>query len=238
MQLTGHQGPIVAIGGGELRRRETLDIDRRIVSLAGKERPNALFLPTASGEPWPYYNAFQRIYGSKLRCKASILRLLTADPSAQEIQDKILAADLIYVGGGNTARMLDAWREKGVDRLLLDAHQRGVVLSGLSAGAIAWFQEGHSDSFLEESGQYQGIQALGLIPAICCPHYNERPEFDEWILQQGLPAIALEDNSAILYQGGTMELWRSNDQANAYWFHTVDGQWVKQPLEEGVRYQL
>lgn len=59
----------------------------------------------------------------------------------------ILSSDLVYVGGGNTANLLAMWRVHGVDRALHDAWSDGVVLCGVSAGAICWFEAGVTDSF-------------------------------------------------------------------------------------------
>ena len=139
-------GKIVAIGGGELKDLDTLSIDREIVSLTGKKHPTALFIPTASGDAEGYWKTFQGIYGGMLGCKPEVLYLIKENPVKREIEEKILGADLIYVGGGNTMKMLKAWRKKGVDKLLKKAYGQGIVLSGLSAGAICWFAYGCSDS--------------------------------------------------------------------------------------------
>ena len=142
----GQTPRIVVIGGGQLRRLETLPIDRRIVELAGRKRPGALFIPTASGDPEEYIHSFHDVYGRRLRCRTDVLTLTRNRPAPREIAAVIRRADLVYVGGGNTYRMMRIWRRLGVDRLLREAAGRGTVLSGLSAGAICWFRIGHSDS--------------------------------------------------------------------------------------------
>ena len=93
---------IVAIDGGELHLKETLSIDKKIVQLSDKTNPNALFIPTASGEPDRYIEAFNQIYGTELGCSTDVLKILTKTPADTENKDKILSADIIYVGGGNT----------------------------------------------------------------------------------------------------------------------------------------
>lgn len=113
---------IVAIGGGEIGRPgypiETERIDREIIRLTGKRRPKVLFLPTASGDDPSYWEVFQRYYGQRLGCRTDILYLLRQRPSFKEIKEKILSSDIIYVGGGNTLRMLRRWRRLGVDKVL------------------------------------------------------------------------------------------------------------------------
>ena len=95
-------GKIVAIGGGELGEGETLAIDKEIISLTGKNRPRALFIPTASSDSRGYWQTFQDVYGSELGCDTDVLYLLGVSSAKWELEEKILSADLIYVGGGST----------------------------------------------------------------------------------------------------------------------------------------
>ena len=125
---------IVAIGGGEIRTLETYAIDSHIVSLAGKKNPTALFIPTASSDSEGYWEAFQSVYGDRLGCLTQALFLLRGSPDPAIAREMILNADLIYVGGGNTLRLMRAWRRHGIDNLLKTAAKRGVILSGVSAG--------------------------------------------------------------------------------------------------------
>ena len=209
-------GTIVAIGGGEIRLGETLAIDREIVSLAHKEKPLALFLPTASGEAEGYIDTFCQVYGEKLGCQAEVLLLLSGDATQEEIRRKILSADIIYVGGGNTKKMMEIWQEKHVDIFIREAYEKGTILSGLSTGSICWFSEGFSDSEKDETGTYCVVGGLGFIEAIHCPHYNERGEFDDFMRSQTKPAIAIENNCAIVYKDGTYRVIQSCETAHAY----------------------
>ena len=137
-------GKIVAIGGGEIGRSgypvETTEIDQEIIRLSGKSKPRMLFIPTASSDSESYYNVVKNHFGTSLSCKVDVLYLLVNKPSRKEIEEKILSSDIIYVGGGNTLKMMKLWRKLGVDRLLKAAYDKGTVLCGLSAGAICWFE--------------------------------------------------------------------------------------------------
>jgi dipeptidase E len=137
---------IVAIGGGEIRTRGTADIDREIIRLSNKEHPRILFVPTASSDSARHWQRFLEYFGKFLKCKADVLFLVNEPPSARQIERKILAADIVYVGGGNTLFMMRVWRRLGVDKVLKAAYEYGIVLAGISAGAICWFDSGHSDS--------------------------------------------------------------------------------------------
>ena len=133
-------GKIVAIGGGSMQERETLAIDREVVRLAGKRRPRALFIPITSYDNPERYEIFQEVYGGDLGCVTDVLNLLGVSPSRKELEEKILSSDLIYVSGGNTLKLMRRWRRLGVDKILELAHDMGIVLAGLSAGAICWFK--------------------------------------------------------------------------------------------------
>lgn len=137
---------IVAIGGGEIRTRGTAPIDREIIRLSNKKNPKLLFIPTASSDSESYWKHVQEHFGTFLKCKTDVLFLIKERPAKAQIRKKILSADVIYVGGGNTLQMMRLWRRLGVDRLLISAYENGTVLSGISAGSICWFDSGHSDS--------------------------------------------------------------------------------------------
>jgi dipeptidase E len=146
-------------------------------------------------------------FGRFLKCKTDVLFLLETPRSLQEIERKIFSADIIYVGGGNTLYMMRVWRRLGVDKLLRTAYQEGIVLAGISAGAICWFDSGHSDSmsfYHARNWKYINVKGLGLIRGVHCPHYNSmtrgvprRRAFREMIRKIGGTGIALENNCAI-----------------------------------------
>lgn len=201
------RGAIVAVGGGELRLGETESIDRAIVDLRGRAGPRHLFIPTASGEPEPYIENVARAYGA-LGCACFALRL-KAEPSAAEIEDAVLGADIVYVGGGDTATMLREWRRFGVDRLLDRAWRNGTILSGLSAGSICWFERGLSDSASFGEGaddwDYATVEALGFLPGAHCPHYDERAregKFRAWLGRTDIDFIGIENLAALVVEDG------------------------------------
>lgn len=200
---------IVAIGGGEIKAGTTLAIDRRIVSLSGKERPTVLFIPTASGDAGGYINAVSRVYRS-LGCKFTTLLYKLDKNADQTAAEKIDAADIIYVGGGDTRTMIEIWREHGADRLLLNAANSNKVLCGLSAGSICWFSSGYSDSdSFSAAGEWSfcEVGGLGLLPFVNCPHFDEpdRAGFVDFMKSKGGAGIAINADSAFIATGGRYE---------------------------------
>ena len=126
-------GKIIAIGGGEIGRPgykiETEIIDKEIIKLSGMKKPKFLFIPTASSDSQGYIKVVEKYFGDRLGCKVDIL-LLNKDVDRSEIEDKILNSNIIYVGGGNTLKMMKTWRKKGVDKILHKAYKKGIILFG------------------------------------------------------------------------------------------------------------
>ncbi|MEI7709137.1 MAG: Type 1 glutamine amidotransferase-like domain-containing protein [bacterium] len=217
---------IVAIGGGEIGRPgfpiETTKIDKEIIKLTNKKNPVLLFIPTASGDSEGYFSTVEKYFGKKLGCKTEVLYLTKAKLSKDQIKSKILSADIVYVGGGNTFKMMKIWKKFGVDKILQEAHEKGIILSGLSAGAICWFKYGNSDSRKMKNPKAPLIKVSGLnfIPALLCPHYDfekdRKPDLKKMMSKTSGIAIAIDNCCAVEIIDETYKIISSKDSANAY----------------------
>lgn len=173
---------IVAIGGGELKTKETAEIDRFLCGQASLRaegrRAVALFVGTASHDCMPYYNSFHKTYTGDYGLKTDVALVSAGVSDREKLEGKFTKADLIYVGGGDTVYMLKRWKETGVDLLIGEAYRRGAIVCGLSAGAICWFSEMYSDSASEDGdgAPYRFLPALGFLKGGACPHFEERRE--------------------------------------------------------------
>ena len=166
---------IVAIGGGGFGRSlGSLEIEKYIISLVDKKRPKICFIPTASGDSSLYKLNFYRAF-SKLDCITTHIDFFSR---TENLEEKVLSQDIIYVGGGNTKSMLAVWKEWNLDNILLDAYEKGIVMSGVSAGAICWFEKGITDSFAKELNI---INCLGIVSGIACPHFDEEKEREPYV---------------------------------------------------------
>ncbi len=233
---------IVAIGGGELCQLETLKIDQEIVALSGKKHPKLLFIPTASSDAAGYVQVIQEVYGLRLGCTVDSLLLLREKPSRHEIEAKIRAADIIYVGGGNTLKMMNLWRRFGVDSLLRSAYERGAVLCGISAGAICWFESGHSDSmsfYHPDNWQYIRVTGIKLLRGICCPHFDgetrgikRKKSFSGMILKIGGHGLAIDNRAAIIFCNDAYKIISAKEGAKVYSLFKKNKQVVVKPIEE------
>lgn len=213
-------GKIVAIGGGELKDRDTLPIDKHILELTGKPNPKVLFIPTGSNDAEGYIATFNQIYGTELGAEVDVLRLAKENPNQSEIESKILSVDAIYVGGGNTQMMLDIWKSTGADKVLKQAFDNGIVLSGLSAGAICWFEFGSTDSprFInKDDKEFVLLNGLGFVKGLVSPHHIREPEriqkLPALVKEAGSVGLGLDDNSAIEIVDGQFRILSSKEGA-------------------------
>jgi len=166
---------IVAIGGGGFGRSlGSLAIEKYIVSLVPKKNPKICFIPTASGDNDLYKLNFYRAF-SQLNCKTSHIDFFSR---TENLAEKVLNQDIIYVGGGNTKSMIAVWKEWNLDEILRKAYGNGVVMSGVSAGAICWFDKGITDSFADK---LEIIDCLGIVKGIACPHFDEEKEREPFV---------------------------------------------------------
>lgn len=219
---------IVAIGGGEIGRAgypvETTKIDKEIIRLTGKIKPKLLFIPTASSDAELYFEVVKKHFGKRLGCETNVLylNLIKEKPSKKEIEEKIFNSDIVYVGGGNTFKMMKVWRNSGVDKILKEAYQKGIVLSGVSAGSICWFRWGNSDSrrFANPKADLIKVSGLGLINAFHCPHYDfekdRKPDLKKMMRETSGVAIAIDNCCAIEVIDDKYRIISSKTSANAY----------------------
>ncbi|MEM6320007.1 MAG: peptidase E [Bacteroidota bacterium] len=165
---------IIALGGGGFSMEpENPALDNYILEQAHKPQPKICFIGTASGDSEGYIERFYTHFNNK-NCVPSHLSLFKGH--TDEIEAFVLQQDIIYVGGGNTRNMLVLWREWGVDKMLKKAYANGTILSGLSAGAICWFEEGLTDSI---PNQLNKLDCLGLLKGSNCPHFDGEAERQE-----------------------------------------------------------
>ncbi len=185
---------------------ENLSLDRHIISLARSQRPRVCFVPTASADSADYTMRFYRAF-SELDCRPSDLQLFQRE--IEDLETFALSQDVIYVGGGSTANLLAVWHTHGLDRILREAWQQGIVLCGISAGMNCWFRQSVTDSF--SSHQLTALDdGLGLIPASACPHYDgesqRRPVYQQFVGAGELePGWAADDGAALVFQGEELE---------------------------------
>ncbi len=231
-------GKIVAIGGGENghhnTKYETAVFDKEIIRLTGKDKPNFLFIGLANIYPDYYFEVMDGIYNGMYSCKTDYLKY-------HEIKDKnissnkIKKADIIYVGGGNTYKLMRLFKMYEIDKMLVQAYNEDKVLCGVSAGGICWCDYGNSDSRLISSGTEQIIRVtgLGLVHILFAPHIIKEPERVELVKQMmkrtyKVPAIQLDYSALEIVDNQYRILTLENGVAEkCYW---KNGKYVTQSI--------
>ena len=215
---------IVAIGGGGFGRSvKDLRIEKYILRLSKKEKPNICFIPTATGDNDAYKVNYYDVF-TKLECKPTHIDFFKR---TIDLSSHIAEQDIIFVGGGNTKSMLAVWKDWGLNNLLKDAYESGTVMSGVSAGAICWFEKGISDSWAHDLAV---MDCLGFVNGICCPHYDEEPArrpFVKKVLEDNLidHCIAVEGNCALhLKDGNPFKAINFGSNKNSYLVSINDGE--------------
>jgi dipeptidase E len=240
---------IIAIGGGKImvstnREPQTSLIDQSIVQQAKRKSPKVLFLPTASEDNVDYCEAFRNQYEKRLGCSVQELLLYRNQPSNKKIQMLISQCEIIYVGGGNTLRMMKLWRKLGVDKYLDKARKRGAILCGLSAGAICWFRQGNSDSrkFKDESDKSLiKVTGLNYADVLICPHYDvekhRQPALKAMMKTTQGVAVGLENCTALHIKDDKYRILSSKKNKKAYLIYWEHGEYVKQGIMPSDNFQ-
>ena len=171
-------------------------LDDYVLSLTGTPRPSVCFLPSASGDADHYVVRFYKAFAD--RADASHITLFRREAGARDLRAHLLSQDLIYVGGGSLVSLLGVWRAHGIDVILREAWSRGVVLCGLSAGALCWFDRALTAYY----GRPEPVGGLGFLPWSFTAHYDSEPERREEFHRRvaaGMPRGFAADDGAALH---------------------------------------
>ncbi len=217
---------IMLIGGGEVGRGrtsyETKEIDEEIVKMSNKDNPTFLFIGLASSFSDSYYDTMKKIY-RELGCTCTYLKKKNIINNPDIVKEKIANADIIYICGGDTVKLLEDIKNYEIDILLKDAMNNGTVLAGISAGAILLSCGGYSDALIirGESDDYKYLDGLGFVNLSFCPHYKSNLEKDKSLLEylednENIKMYCLEDCTALKIIDDKYQVIKSNKEKNAY----------------------
>jgi peptidase E len=224
---------IFAMGGGGFTMEPNNPLlDDYVLSLTGATEPRILFLPTASGDTSHQINAFKARFAHRT-CAPEHISLFRMRETNRPLREMVLEQDIVYVGGGSMRNLLAIWQAHGLDELLLEAWRCGIVLAGLSAGAMCWFQGGVTRS----SGPPEVMAGLGLLEGSLTVHADGEPErLPVWLtaVRDGeLPGgWALDDGVGLLFRGKRIErAVSSRPGAGAQRVDSIAGELVRHRLD-------
>ena len=221
---------ILAMGGGGFSTSVAdAPLEHYVAGLPAADHPAICLLPTASGDPDEQIDRFHSAFRGLGRLShLSLFRLGThpVDP-----REHLLAQDVIYVGGGSLANLLAIWRVHGLDETLREAWERGIVLCGVSAGSMCWFEQGITRSH----GRSRPAQGLGLLPGSNSVHHASDPDrracYAEAVLDGLAPGYAVDDGVGLLFAGTDLiEVVSAREHARAHRIEERGGRLVETPL--------
>jgi dipeptidase E len=223
---------IVAIGGGGFTAAAgDAALERYIVELTGRASPRVCLLPTASGDPDEQIRRFGTAF-RRFGAAVSHVALFRLGEEPVALEEHLLSQDVIYVGGGSLLNLIAIWRAHGVERILREAWERGILLSGVSAGSMCWFAAGITKS----QGPPRPGRALGFLAGSNCVHYEAQPERRRRYLaavQAGEldPGYGVDDGAALLLEGDHLiEAVSARQNACAYRVDVRNGVAVERAL--------
>ncbi|OAT85374.1 peptidase E [Bacillus sp. MKU004] len=217
-------------GGGFSMEPENPLLDRYILAQSDKSNPKVCFVPTASGDSDSYTTRFYDFF-EKENCQPSHFSLFK--PPTRDLEGFLLEKDIIYVGGGNTKNLLVLWKEWGLIPIFKKALEQGIILAGISAGSICWFEKGVTDSY---GDGLETLECLGFLKGSNCPHYDgeaeRRPAYHLFIESGEVGSgIAADDGAAVHYIDGAIhKIVSSRPDAKAYMVY-FDGKVIEEELE-------
>ena len=197
---------LMLIGGGDEGKGstsyETKEINEEIVKMSEKEHPNLLFIGLASSFADSYYDVVKKNF-KELGCNPVYLKKNNLVHNPDLVKQKFMDADIIYVGGGDTVKLLEKIDEFHLKDYFIDALNRNVVLAGISAGAILFSKKGWSDAYIlrGESNNYQFIDGFGFTDISITPHYhadhNKTKQLEEYLKEHDEVIYGIENGAAI-----------------------------------------
>lgn len=214
---------MVLIGGGDIGRGntayETKEIDEEIVKMTNIDKPNFLFIGLASSFSDSYYDTIKKIY-KNLGCETVYLKKKNIINNPDIVKDKISNADIIYIGGGDSIKLINEIKEYKLDILLKEAYKKGTILVGISAGAILLSKEGFSDSLMlrNDSNKHSFVEGINLNNLIISPHYNSSIEKTNELKEQiaSRKVYGLENCTALKIEDDKISIIKSNPEKNVY----------------------
>jgi peptidase E len=186
---------ILAIGGGGGPA-----MMKYFLQMTGKAKPRVCYMDTAMGDRKAAMEKWVENTKKAHDCDPHIQRMFISSGDLNSFEDELLAADAIFVGGGNTLNMIAIWKAQGVDKILRKAWEKGTVLGGGSAGSICWFEQGSTDS---RPLQLTPMDCLGFLKGSNVPHYDgekqRRPSYHEWVKNGEIKEGIAADNAVGLH---------------------------------------
>ena len=198
---------------------------RYMAQLTGKARPKILYLPTASADSQSSTLTFYRNCAPLNVEPSHQISFIASTQQPRSWEEVFLSVDGIVCSGGNTLNQQAIWKAQGIDVILRQAWDRGIVLGGASAGSLCWFEEGTTDSRPKELSK---VDCLGFLKGSHSPHYDaepgRRPLYQQMIASgQMQPGYACDNDAGIYFEDNTVKRVVSTRAAAKAYYVSIEG---------------
>lgn len=239
---------ILALGGMKLDKNNPKSFfrfekfARLLVTSVNKKKIKILYFPTANDDIEEEYFLFKNFFESRFNCIVDCFKLYKKKDSYENSRKKIFSYDAIFVGGGNTLRMMKIWRKRKIDKIFIEAYKKNIFLSGTSAGAICWFMAGHSDSLKikDRSKPFIRVKGLGIFPFLICPHFDtekgRKNSFFSMVKKYGGKAFALDEYSGIFFDGKKLNSLSFKSKSYAHFIYFENGSIHMKKLTKSINF--
>ena len=207
---------------------------RYMAALTGKKRPRICYLPSASADSTTGTLSFYKNCAT-LDVEPHVQNVFIESLSQKEGWDEVfLSMDAIVCSGGNTLNQQAIWKAQGIDVVLRQAWEKGIVLGGASAGSLCWFDEGTTDS---RPKVLSVVKCLGFIKGSHSPHYDaepgRRPLYQKLIASGEMkPGYACDNDAGIYFEDNEVKrIVSARAGAKVYYVSMVGGKIVEKVME-------
>ena len=207
---------------------------RYMATLTGKPRPRLCYLPTAAADSVEASLGFFQ-YCAPLNVEPHVQNAFIESLSqTQSWEEVLLSMDGIVCSGGNTLNQQAIWKAQGIDVVLREAWDRGIVLGGASAGSLCWFEEGTTDS---RPKALSVVKCLGFLKGSHSPHYDaeagRRPLYHKLIGSGEMkPGYACDNDAGIYFEDNEVKrVVHTRPEAKVYYVSVVGGKIVEKVME-------
>jgi dipeptidase E len=207
---------------------------RYMAQLTGKARPKLLYLPTASADSANGVITWYRNCAPLTVEPSHQNSFIASNSQTRSWEDVLLSVDGIVCSGGNTLNQQAIWKAQGIDVILRQAWDRGIVLGGASAGSLCWFEEGTTDSRPKELSI---VQCLGFLKGSHSPHYDaepgRRPLYQKLIASGEMkPGYACDNDAGIYFEDNAIKrIVSTRAAAKVYYVTAQNGKAVEKTME-------
>ena len=210
---------------------------RYMAQLTGKPRPKLLYLPTASGDSATGVISWYQNCAALTVEPSHQMSFIASTRQTRSWEDVFLSVDGIVCSGGNTLNQQAIWKAQGIDAILRQAWDRGIVLGGASAGSLCWFEEGTTDSRPKELSK---VECLGFIKGSHSPHYDaepgRRPLYQKLIASgQMKPGYACDNDAGIYFEDDAAKRVVSTRPTAKVYYVSVEGGKIAEKVLEPER---